>query len=96
MEESREAIKAVREANNELEDSYELHLKSWAKTTIERSNGAIDTLEKYIENSISKEAIQEKIEELKQQYKEILGQNDIKAFILKCQIEILKELLEGK
>lgn len=40
--------------------------------------------------------IKEKLEDLKKQYKIALEENSIKAFILKCQIEILKELLEDK
>lgn len=49
---------------------------------------------KETENSIPKQLIEEKIKELENQYKEALEENSIKAFILKCKIEILKELLE--
>lgn len=45
---------------------------------------------------IAKEKIKEKLEDLKRQYKKVSEENSIKAFILKCQIEILEELLEGK
>lgn len=45
---------------------------------------------------ISKDKIRETIKELEKQYEEALEENSTKAFILKCQIEILKELLEGK
>lgn len=38
----------------------------------------------------------EKLQELEKQYEEALDENSTKAFILKCQIEGLKELLEGK
>lgn len=40
--------------------------------------------------------IKEKIEELKQEYKIALEENSIKAFILKCQIQALQELLERR
>ena len=46
------------------------------------------------QNYISKSKVKEKIEELKQEYKIALEENSIKAFILKCQIQILQELLE--
>lgn len=44
---------------------------------------------------IHKDKIREKEEELEKEYKEALEENSTKAFIVKCQIEILKELLEG-
>lgn len=50
----------------------------------------------YIENSISKEVIKEKKQELEKEYKECLEENSTKAFILKCQLEIINEMLEGK
>ena len=50
----------------------------------------------YIDNSIPKEKIEEKIKELEKEYKQVLEENSIKAFILKCQLEILQEILEGK
>ena len=61
-----------------------------------RDKKAYKTVLNYIENLISRETIKEKIEEIQNQYKEELEKNSTKAFILKCQIEILKELLEGK
>lgn len=48
------------------------------------------------EDYIPKDKIREKIEELEKEYKEALEENSTKAFILKCQVEILKELLEEK
>lgn len=62
----------------------------------EKKVNAIETVLNYIENSISKEKIRKKLEELQKQYKEALKENSTKAFILKCQIEILEELLEEK
>lgn len=46
------------------------------------------------ENYVEKDKIKEKIEELKIEYKEELEENSTRAFILKCQIEILEELLK--
>lgn len=40
------------------------------------------------------DSLVEKFEELKKEYKEIVKENSIKAFILKCQITILQELLD--
>lgn len=49
----------------------------------------------YIKNNyIHKDAIKEKLKELKKQYKEALEKNSTKAFILKCKIEGLEELLK--
>ena len=57
---------------------------------------AIETVLNYIDNSISKEIVENKLINLEKEYKEALEENSTKAFILKCQIEIAKELLEGK
>jgi len=43
---------------------------------------------------IPKDKIKRIFKDLKRQYKEHLGKNSTKAFILKCQIEIVQELLE--
>lgn len=43
---------------------------------------------------IPKSKVEEKIEELKQEYKIELEKNSIKAFILKCKIEALEELIQ--
>ena len=56
----------------------------------------LETVLNYIDNSISKEAIENKLNKLEKQYKEALNKNSTKAFILKCQIEAIQELLEGK
>ena len=48
------------------------------------------------ENYILKQKIKDKIEELKEQYKIALEENSTKAFILKCQITILQELIESE
>ena len=45
---------------------------------------------------ISKQKVKDKIEELKAQYKAALEENTTEAFILKCQITILKELIEER
>lgn len=48
-----------------------------------------------VEKNIEKhKKIKEKLEELKKEYKQAIDENSIKAFILKCQIEVLEELLE--
>ena len=47
-----------------------------------------------ISDYIPKSKVEEKIEELKQEYKIELEKNSIKAFILKCKIEALEELLQ--
>ena len=47
-------------------------------------------------NSISVQIVKDNIEELKAQYKIALEENSTKAFILKCQITILQELIEER
>ena len=47
-------------------------------------------------NSISLQKVKDDIEELKAQYKTALEENSTEAFILKCQITILQELLEER
>ena len=46
--------------------------------------------------SIPVQIVKDKIEELKAQYKTALEENSTEAFILKCQITILKELIEER
>lgn len=45
---------------------------------------------------IPKSKVKEKIEELKKEYEIALEENSTKAFILKCQIDILEKLMEDK
>lgn len=45
---------------------------------------------------VHKDKIREKLEELQKQYEQALEENSIKSSVLKCQIEILIEFLEGK
>ena len=47
-------------------------------------------------NSISVQKVKDNIEELKAQYKTALEENSTEAFILKCQITILQELIEER
>ena len=49
-----------------------------------------------IENSILKQKLKDKLEELKKEYIKELENNSTKAFILKCQITIVEEILEDK
>lgn len=49
-----------------------------------------------LENSIPVQKVKDKIEELKKEYEIALEENSTKAFILKCKISALEELLEEK
>ena len=49
-----------------------------------------------LENSIPVQKVKDKIEELKKEYEIALEENNTKAFILKCKISALEELLEDK
>lgn len=54
-------------------------------------------LKEYIQQLETKEQkVVDKLEELKKEYKEALETNSINAFILKCQIEILEEIMKGE
>jgi len=69
--------------------------KQYKKANREKADKIIEITDLYMK-SIPKDKIREKLEELEKEYKEALEENSTKAFILKCQIEILKELLEKK
>lgn len=53
----------------------------------------LDVVLQALENSISKEVIKEKKQELEKEYKECLEENSTKAFILKCQLELINKIL---
>ena len=55
-----------------------------------------ESLTKEFSNVIPVQKIKDKIEGLKAQYKTALEENTTEAFILKCQITILKELIEER
>lgn len=55
---------------------------------------AVNGTFEYIQQLETKEQkVKERLEELKKEYKEALENNSTKAFILKCQIEILEEIV---
>ena len=89
LEEAIKRLKAIKDAK--LDSDTEIALFELVE-----DSKYINLILNYIENSIHKDKIREKIDELQKQYKEALEENSTKAFILKCQIEILKEVLEWK
>lgn len=64
-----------------LDEIYQLQVK-------------IEKLEKQLADSTPNSVIKETKKDLEKQYKEELGKNSIKAFILKCQLEILEKILK--
>lgn len=107
VEENIEGLKRLFYANaltqygkRKLIDYYEQQIKEleekWNKDTHKLQNALDLTNADKINNYIPVSLIKEKLEELREQYKIALEENSIKAFILKCQIEILEKLLEGK
>lgn len=96
--------KKLEETANKLEimrntlKFYENH--GWMPVTnireVTDSRNAIDIVLNYIKNSIPKQIVEKKQNELQKEYKEALEENSIKAFILKCKLEMIKELLEEK
>lgn len=63
--------------------------------TINR-NQAKSIIKELEEDYMPKAIINLKITELKREYKQALEENSTKAFILKCQIEILEKILKGE
>lgn len=80
-----EELKRLQAENNKLERANKTYINSIQSITPV-------LLEAYIE----KDKIREKIKELQKKYEIALEENSTKAFILKCQITILEELLEEK
>ena len=95
MEETKIQIKDMIQ---NIKDSLDLDYLNdeQVKELYKKQKLALETALNYIENSIPKEVIQNKLNEIEKQYKEALEENSTEAFILKCQIEILEELLKGK
>ncbi len=91
----------LEEAKNILK---RIDIKFFLNGSIEQSNYIIETADKVnkaieaalqaVENSISKEVIEDKLKELEKQYEEALDENSTKSFILKCQIEGFKEFIK--
>lgn len=81
-------------------------LESYVRDFDERNKYGVafreDLLKLAIENVLSdiqqleteEQKVIDTLEELKKEYKEVLENNSTKAFILKCQIEILEEIEE--
>lgn len=76
-----EKVKQLEKENEELKNKYATFVKMSCEI---------------VEQSILDQGVKDKIEELEEQYKIALEENSTKAFILKCQITILQELLEGR
>lgn len=82
-----QAIENILAKNKELKECLEVTSQYLDNIAYDQITYAIKDL------MIRKTLIKEKIEELKQEYKIALEENSTKAFILKCQINILDELL---
>lgn len=92
---SKDGLKLFEYINEIIDRNKELEEK-WDKDTHTLQNALDLANADKINNYIPVSLIKEKLEELREQYKIALEENSIKAFILKCQIEILEKLLEGK
>ena len=89
---SEEGLKLFNKINEIIDRNRELEemLKNRIKYTNELEKDLFENASNYV---IPKSLIKEKIEELKAEYKIALEENSTKAFILKCQIQVLEELL---
>lgn len=88
LEEAIEMLKKLKQQKYVSLSNYE------AKISINQAT-AIETVSNYIDNSISKEVIEKKKNQMLEEYKEVIETNSTKAFIMKCQIEFAEELLKG-
>lgn len=84
-------IEKLKKENEELgiSNKYTIHLTD-KQYNVVIENAQNDINQKWIQK------VKNNIEELKAQYKTTLEENSTEAFILKCQITILQELLEGR
>ena len=89
--------------SDNLEDNIEIILNlieklqkenELSKKQVEYNKTHIFTPQTIKLNYIPIQKIKDDIEELKAQYKTALEENSIEAFILKCQITILQEIIE--
>lgn len=84
----KDVIAELKQDKKRIEElEAKLEFKSW---------GDLDNIqfEEYMNQFIQK--VKDKIEELKKEYEIALEENSTKAFILKCKISALEELLEDK
>lgn len=80
-------IKQLEEENKELKEAY--------KSEKTMKNNYVRYYQDLLlkENSIPKSKVKENLKQLEKEYKQDLENNSINAFILKCKIEAIKELL---
>ena len=84
----KDVIAELKQDKKRIEElEAKLEFKSW---------GDLDNIqfEEYMNQFIQK--VKDKIEELKKEYEIALEENSTKAFILKCKISALEDLLEDK
>ena len=80
-------------------EKYEEHIEKLQKENeeLKKYKEYYSSAKQLVDNNyIHKQKIKDKIEELEAQYKIALEENSTKAFILKCQITILQELIEER
>ena len=86
-------IVKLQKENEELKEENEYNkilLDMNNNFTIDKKTG------NYKWNVIEIQKVKDKIKELKAQYKTALEENSTEAYIIKCQITILKELIEER
>ena len=93
-EELKKEINTLKESTKNWKDKY-YKLRKASKGLSEKPT-VFFTINQVEKNYISKDKIREILDKLEIEYKKELDRNSIKAFILKCEIKSLKELLEDK
>ena len=86
--------KELEEARNRLMRDIKKPLACGSICVVSISD--VETILQTLKNSIPTKKIEDKYKDMKKQYEEELEKNSIKAFILKCKIQILEEVLENK
>lgn len=88
LEEAKENLRTIIREQNEPDDLKSIKYMFAVKS--------IETLLKELENSISKDKVREIRDKFKLEYEKNIEKNPTYAFVLKCKLEVLEELLEDK
>lgn len=89
-EETERIYKAIETVLAELERTKNVPANDTVNVPVILAREYLKLKQDYIPKSV----VIEKREELKEEYKKAIEENSTKAFILKCQIEILEQLLQ--
>lgn len=95
LEEAIKTLEDIKDGSN-ICLTIELERQEKNKEDIEHYKNEVQEIETVLKELKRIDEIKQKLKDLQKQYKEVLEENSTKALILKCQIEILKEEIEGE